>query len=95
MPHRPSHSRLLALLLLGLLAAGHTDSPELRRGGEYLLREQKADGSWAESWWTGTGFPCVFYLRYHLYGLYFPLLALACFRKANEQQDAPMVERSA
>jgi squalene-hopene/tetraprenyl-beta-curcumene cyclase len=36
-------------------------------------------GSWCEQFFTGTGFPRVFYLRYHLYRLYFPLMALGRF----------------
>ncbi len=77
----PSTPSQTAWALLGLLAAEETDSPALCRGVEYLLREQHEDGSWQEDWWTGTGFPCVFYLRYHLYGVYFPLLALSCCLK--------------
>jgi squalene-hopene/tetraprenyl-beta-curcumene cyclase len=91
----PSTPSQTAWALLGLIAGGHTDSPELNRGIEYLLREQKEDGSWEENWWTGTGFPCVFYLRYHLYGVYFPLLALAHYRNANSQRDPSVVERTA
>ncbi len=63
--------------LLGLLAAGYHEHPAVPRGIEYLLRQQRDDGGWAEPEFTGTGFPRVFYLRYHLYPLYFPLLALA------------------
>jgi squalene-hopene/tetraprenyl-beta-curcumene cyclase len=66
-----------AWALLGLLAAGEGDSPEVRAGVEFLLGTQKADGSWRETAFTGTGFPRVFYLKYHLYSLYFPLLALS------------------
>ena len=42
-----------------------------------ICAKQHEDGSWEEEYWTGTGFPGVFYLRYHLYGTYFPLLALS------------------
>jgi squalene-hopene/tetraprenyl-beta-curcumene cyclase len=69
-----------AWAVMGLLAAGHGDSPACRRGVEWLLERQREDGSWDEAEFTGTGFPGVFYLRYHLYRLYFPLLALARFR---------------
>ncbi|HEV3137494.1 MAG TPA: hypothetical protein VGZ26_06310, partial [Pirellulales bacterium] len=47
------------------------------RGIRYLLRTQREDGTWAEPEFTGTGFPQVFYLRYQLYPMYFPLLALS------------------
>jgi hypothetical protein len=49
----------------------------LQRGVEFLLSTQQADGGWQEQEYTGTGFPRAFYLRYDLYRLYFPLLALA------------------
>ena len=60
----------------------------MRRGFDYLVSEQRDDGSWQEEYWTGTGFPGVFYLRYHLYGTYFPLLALSCLvRLRDEPRD--------
>jgi len=63
--------------LIGLMAAGATDHPAVARGVEYLLRTQGADGFWAEDHYTATGFPRVFYLRYHGYSKFFPLWALA------------------
>ncbi len=66
-----------AWALLGLVAAGDTGSPAARRGIEYLASTQLDDGSWHEELCTGTGFPNVFYLNYHMYRHYFPLLALA------------------
>jgi len=45
-------------------------------------------GSWSECEFTGTGFPRVFYLRYHLYRLYFPLMALARYRRAIRSASA-------
>jgi squalene-hopene/tetraprenyl-beta-curcumene cyclase len=48
----------------------------VRRGIKYLVDTQNPDGSWTEPEFTGTGFPRVFYLRYHYYPIYFPLLAL-------------------
>jgi squalene-hopene/tetraprenyl-beta-curcumene cyclase len=53
----------------------------VRHGIEYLLEKQLPAGDWAEELATGTGFPKVFYLNYHLYRLYFPLLALAEFSR--------------
>jgi squalene-hopene/tetraprenyl-beta-curcumene cyclase len=68
-----------AWALLALLAAGDGDSDAVRAGVEYLLSTQGDDGNWREELFTGTGFPKVFYLKYHLYRLYFPLMALARF----------------
>jgi len=67
---------------LGLIAAGRAPSLAVRRGIDFLVRTQQPDGSWNESEFTGTGFPRVFYLRYHLYRIYFPLMALARYRRA-------------
>jgi squalene-hopene/tetraprenyl-beta-curcumene cyclase len=66
---------------LGLMAAGDTRSGSLDRGIAYLLKTQKNDGSWWEKCYTGTGFPKVFYLKYHMYAEYFPLMALATYAK--------------
>lgn len=73
----PPTASQTAWALLGLLAAGLKQHPAVRRGIRYLLKTQRDDGTWPESEFTGTGFPLVFYLRYHYYPLYFPLLALA------------------
>jgi squalene-hopene/tetraprenyl-beta-curcumene cyclase len=70
-----------AWALMGLMAGGDTYSSSVIHGIEYLVRTQQPDGSWAEDLATGTGFPKVFYLNYHYYRLYFPLLALATFVK--------------
>jgi len=66
--------------LLGLDAAGDNGSPAVERGIEWLLTRQNSSGSWDENLCTGTGFPNVFYLNFHLYRLYVPLLALAKIR---------------
>jgi squalene-hopene/tetraprenyl-beta-curcumene cyclase len=73
----PSTASQTAWGLLGLAAAGEVASGHVRRGVDWLLRTQNPDGSWDEPYNTGTGFPGVFYLTYHLYRQYFPLLALA------------------
>lgn len=70
-----------AWALMGLMAAGEIDSAAVRRGIHFLLEAQKADGNWDEEPFTGTGFPKVFYLKYHLYPTYFPLMALARFER--------------
>jgi squalene-hopene/tetraprenyl-beta-curcumene cyclase len=71
-----------AWALLALLAAGEADSAVVHAGIEYLLATQREDGTWHEERFTGTGFPKVFYLKYHLYSLYFPLMALARHARA-------------
>lgn len=72
-----------AWALLGLLAAGHADSPAARRGIDWLLANQGADGLWEEPWFTAPGFPRVFYLKYHGYARYFPTWALARYRRCG------------
>lgn len=80
----PSTPSQTAWAVLGLLAGGDTASESVRRGIDYLVRTQKSDGSWEEDLATGTGFPKVFYLTYHYYRDYFPLMALAAFQKTKD-----------
>jgi squalene-hopene/tetraprenyl-beta-curcumene cyclase len=70
---------------LGLIAAGRARGAAVRRGIDCLRRLQLPDGSWDEAPFTGTGFPRVFYLRYHYYRICFPLMALARYRAAIER----------
>jgi squalene-hopene/tetraprenyl-beta-curcumene cyclase len=77
-----------AWALLGLLAAGEAESPEVAAGIEYLAQTQGPDGNWEEEQFTGTGFPKVFYLKYHMYRLYFPLMALARYAQATGRAEA-------
>ncbi len=84
----PATASQTAWALLGLIAAGEQQHPAVERGVQWLLRTQSPDGSWDEPFFTGTGFPRVFYLRYHYYSIYFPLMALGQFRHANENQTA-------
>jgi len=81
----PSHSTpsQTAWAVLGLIAGGDTTSQSLHKGIEYLVETQRPDGGWDEDLSTGTGFPGVFYLQYHLYRNSFPVLALAAYRKAR------------
>ncbi|MCC6419055.1 MAG: squalene--hopene cyclase [Gemmataceae bacterium] len=72
-----------AWALLGLLAAGAGAGRTAAAGVAYLLATQRPDGNWDEEPFTGTGFPKVFYLKYHLYRLYFPLMALARYAQAH------------
>jgi squalene-hopene/tetraprenyl-beta-curcumene cyclase len=69
-----------AWAVIGLMAAGEVDNPAVQRGIDYLTRQQAADGFWDEPHYTATGFPRVFYLRYHGYAKFFPLWALARYR---------------
>ena len=78
--HAASTPHQSAWALLGLLAAGEVQSGAVRRGVDYLLRTQQADGLWSDPGFTAPGFPRVFYLRYHGYCAYFPLWALAAYR---------------
>ena len=71
-----------AWAVLGLVAAGRADGEAARRGIRSLLETQRDDGSWDEASFTGTGFPRVFYLKYHYYRIYFPLMALARYQAA-------------
>jgi len=87
----PSTPSQTAWGVMALLAAGEAGSAAAARGVQWLLARQRPDGSWDESigegpdrqsHYTATGFPRVFYLAYHLYRQYFPLLALTGYRRA-------------
>ncbi|HEV2113278.1 MAG TPA: squalene--hopene cyclase [Terriglobales bacterium] len=84
----PSTPSQTAWAVLGLLAAGDTRSESVARGIAYLMRTQKKDGSWNEPQYTGTGFPRVFYLAYHLYRIYFPFLALSTYSRVFASLEA-------
>ncbi len=86
--YTPDHSTpsQTAWAVLGLIAGGDTTSSSLHKGIEYLVNTQRADGGWDEDLSTGTGFPQVFYLQYHLYRNSFPVLALATYRKTKGAQ---------
>jgi squalene-hopene/tetraprenyl-beta-curcumene cyclase len=92
----PSTPSQTAWAVLGLLAAGDTRSDSVAKGIRWLVDRQTAEGTWDESAegrngeaiYTGTGFPRVFYLAYHLYRDYFPLLALTTYKRAMEREAA-------
>jgi squalene-hopene/tetraprenyl-beta-curcumene cyclase len=88
----PSTASQTAWALLALHATGEP-SPALERGVQWLLRTQRADGGWDEPQYTGTGFPCDYYINYHLYRLTFPMMALGrCLASAVEgEPDAAVV----
>jgi squalene-hopene/tetraprenyl-beta-curcumene cyclase len=73
--------------LIGLLAGAEPHDPAIQRAVSYLVTQQNTDGSWSETDFTGTGFPGVFYLKYHLYRNSFPLYALARFQ--NQAHQSP------
>jgi squalene-hopene/tetraprenyl-beta-curcumene cyclase len=95
----PSTPSQTAWGILALLAAGDHASESILRGVNWLMVRQRTDGSWDESTgslpgrqalYTATGFPKVFYLAYHLYRQYFPLLALANYDRAKETGGRPL-----
>ena len=77
-PATPSQT---AWAVMGLCAMGDPNDPALKRGIDWLIRNQNEDGSWTEEEITGTGFPKVFYLKYDMYRNAWPLLAMATYRK--------------
>jgi squalene-hopene/tetraprenyl-beta-curcumene cyclase len=62
------------------MAAGRVQHPSVHSGIGWLQRTQEESGLWTQDAYTGGGFPRVFYLRYHGYAKYFPLMALARYR---------------
>lgn len=78
--------------VIGLLATVGAEDASVQRGVEWLEQHQNMDGSWDEDEFTGTGFPCVFYLKYHLYRNSFPLYALARYR--NMRSGAKLTRRA-
>ncbi|OLC96282.1 MAG: hypothetical protein AUH86_10145 [Acidobacteria bacterium 13_1_40CM_4_58_4] len=73
----PSTASQTAWGLIGLLAGTQSNAPAVTKAVSYLVHRQQEDGSWSEPEFTGTGFPGVFYLKYHLYRNSFPVYALA------------------
>ncbi|HWT06577.1 MAG TPA: squalene--hopene cyclase, partial [Xanthomonadales bacterium] len=92
----PSTASQTAWALIGLLACAERlppvaqhFAPAIERGAGYLLRTQRADGSWDEPEFTGTGFPGHFYLNYHQYRLQFPLTALGRYAALRGRTPLP------
>lgn len=77
----PSTASQTAWAIMGLCACGDPSLESIRNGVAWLVRQQNPDGSWSEEETTGTGFPCVFYLKYDMYRNHFPLLALATYAR--------------
>ncbi len=86
--HKESTASQTAWAVLGLMAAGAVDHPAVARGIAYLSQTQRQDGEWTELPYTAVGFPRVFYLRYHGYKLFFPLMALARYRNLSRGNEA-------
>ena len=85
----PSTASQTAWALLALHAAGER-SPALARGVDWLVATQRADGTWDEPQYTGTGFPSDYYINYHLYRLTFPVMALGrCLAAASARRRCP------
>jgi squalene-hopene/tetraprenyl-beta-curcumene cyclase len=84
----PSTASQTAWAVMGLCAFDNPENPALKRGIEYLIQTQNADGSWTEHETTGTGFPKVFYLKYDMYRNAWPLLALATYTQICERAAA-------
>ncbi|HYX88406.1 MAG TPA: squalene--hopene cyclase [Gaiellaceae bacterium] len=77
----PSTPSQTAWALLAYVAGGEAGSPSAARAAEWLCFVQRSNGDWEEAHYTGTGFPLDFMIRYHLYRLHFPLLALGRLRE--------------
>jgi squalene-hopene/tetraprenyl-beta-curcumene cyclase len=87
----PSTPSQTAWALLGLMAAGMVDDSAVTLGIRYLARTQAEDGFWKEERFTATGFPRVFFLRYHGYSKYFPLWAMARYRNLGSGNPQPVL----
>ena len=88
--HEPATSTAsqTAWAVLGLMACSEVRNPAVARGVQYLAQTQTDSGFWDEARFTATGFPRVFYLRYHGYRKFFPLWALARYRNLTESNSA-------
>jgi squalene-hopene/tetraprenyl-beta-curcumene cyclase len=86
----PSTASQTAWALIGLMAAGESAHPSVARGIAHLAATQGDDGFWEEPRYTATGFPRVFYLRYHGYSKFFPLWALGRYRNL-QRANSPSV----
>jgi len=86
-----------AWAIMALMSVVGYDDEAVRRGVDYLKKHQKADGGWEDKFYTGTGFPKVFFLKYHGYSLYFPLWALGVYNRlkggGKTRQDESALSR--
>ncbi|HME28632.1 MAG TPA: squalene--hopene cyclase [Pseudolabrys sp.] len=86
-----STSSQTAWALLALMACGEINHPAVARGVQYLSETQTENGFWDEERFTATGFPRVFYLRYHGYRKFFPLWALSRYRNLKATNSSRVV----
>lgn len=82
-----STSSQTAWALMGLMSADETEDNSVRNGVAYLTHAPKNGARWNEHYWSGTGFPRVFYLKYHGYAAYFPLWAIARYKNLMASND--------
>ena len=75
-----------AWALMALVELGEVENEAAQRGVDYLIAQQQENGSWYEDYFTGTGFPGHFYIRYHMYRQFFPLMALSRYRNARQSR---------
>ncbi|MEK9671293.1 MAG: squalene--hopene cyclase [Rhodospirillaceae bacterium] len=88
---RDSTPSQTAWAIMGLMAAGELEAPEVERGVDFLLTHPREGGKWTEAFYNAVGFPKVFYLTYHGYSAYFPLWSLARYRnlkRSNTKRPA-------
>ena len=73
--------------VLALVSAGRgaTETSARPGGRSTSWAHQKADGTWVDLTYTGTGFTRVFYLRYHLYPVLFSVMAIARHHAAADR----------
>ena len=83
-----------AWALLALVAAGQRGEAA-ERAGQWLVDNQRPDGTWDEDLYTGTGFPADFYINYHLYRLVFPIMALGRWVTGEQGERSEQREQSA
>jgi squalene-hopene/tetraprenyl-beta-curcumene cyclase len=82
----PSTASQTAWGVMTLMTICGHDDPAVKRGIEWLLKTQLPSGTWDEPWFTGTGFPKVFYIRYHLYRLYFPVMGIGRWLRVRHEE---------
>ncbi len=85
----PSTASQTAWGIMGMMAVYGAEDYDVQRGIRWLLDTQLPTGTWDEPWFTGTGFPRVFYLRYHLYRLYFPIMTMGRWQSMMQTGTAP------